>query len=221
MIYCLVTANIELIKKGIRDFPFGTFAANPSVVAKDFRDSGKPFFESMREIREIIGEETELYVQVVGQTMKEMVEDAKKVRENISGNLCIKIPACPNGYKAIQELKKEGFKISCTAVFTVNQALLAAAAGADIIAVYVNRIDKNGGDGVKVLEDIVKAYKKLCCDVIVCAASIKDSITVEKVALAGVGYVAIDYDVMHQCATHPLTKTTLVGFKKDWEDTYN
>jgi len=220
VLYCLVTANIEMIKKGINDFPFRTFAANPSIAAKDFRDSGKTFFESMREIREIVGEETELYIQVVGETAEEMVEDAKIARENITGNLCIKIPACTQGFKAIQILKSQGFKISCTAVLTVNQALMAAAAGADIIAVYVSRIDQNGGDGIKVIEDIIRAYKQLKCKVIVCAASVKDPLTVEKVALAGVGYVALDYHVMQQCATNPLTQGILEGFKKDWEDAY-
>jgi len=220
MIYCLDSANIETIKKGLKYFPFTAFSMNPSIAARDLKGSGKTFFESIKEIREVIGEETELYVQVVGQSVEEMVEDAKIIKQNVSGNLYIKIPACVNGFKAIQILKSQGFNVACTAVMNVNQALLASAAGADIIAVYVSRINKNGGDGIKVLEDIVKAYKQLNCDVIVSAASIKDPLTVEKVALAGVGFVAISYEVIEQCATHPLTQVTLDGFKRDWEDTY-
>lgn len=220
MRYSLDSAKIDIIKKGLKKYPFTAFSMNPSIAARDLKGSGKSFFESIKEIREVIGEDTELYVQVVGQTVEEMVEDAKLIRENVHGKLSIKIPACTEGFKAIQILKNQGFNISCTAIMTLNQALLAAAAGADVIAVYVSRINKNGGDGIKVLEDIVETYKKLDCNVVVSAASIKDPLTVEKVALAGVGFVALSYELMEQCATHPLTKTTLDGFKKDWEDTY-
>lgn len=220
MTYSLDSADLETIKKGLEKFPVTAFSMNPSIAARDLKGSDKTFFESIKEIRETIGEETDFYVQVVGQTVEEMVEDAQTIRKNVTGNLYIKIPACANGFKAIQILKSQGFKIACTAVMDVNQALLAATVGADIIAVYVSRINKNGGDAIKVLENIVKAYRQLNCKTAVSAASIKDPLTVEKVALVGVECVAVSYELLELCATHPLTPITLEGFKKDWESTY-
>ncbi|GAQ24900.1 transaldolase family protein [Tepidanaerobacter syntrophicus] len=220
MIYSLDSADINTIKKGLEKFPIKAFSMNPSIAARDLKGSRKSFFESLQEIRKTIGEDAELYVQVVGESVGEMVEDAKIIRKNVSGNLLIKIPACENGFKAIQLLKEEGYKVACTAVMTLNQALLAAAAGADIIAVYISRINKNGGDGIKLLEDITKAYKLLNCNVMISAASIKDPNTVERAALAGAQCVAVSYELLEACATHPLTPITLAGFRRDWEDTY-
>lgn len=220
MKYSLDTAKIELIKEGLAKYPIQAFSMNPSIAVRDLKGSDKTFFENVKEIREVIGEDSEFYIQVVGETVEEMVADAKKIREEVSGNLFIKIPAGPIGFKAIEILKAEGLKIACTAVMSVNQALLAATAGADIIAVYVSRLNKNGGNGIDLLDKIVKAYKALNIETEVSAASIKDSTTVEEAALVGVTCVAVDLEVLDACANHPLTERTLVQFKKDWEEMY-
>lgn len=220
MLYSLDTAKVDEIKLGLEKYPVKAFSMNPSIAARDLKGSDKTFFEAAKEIREVIGEEAQFYVQVVGETTDEMIKDAQRIREEISGNLYIKIPAGPNGFKAIQHLKANGFQIACTAVMTLNQALLAAEAGADIIAVYVNRIDNNGGDGIETLSKIVDAYDKLGIDTQVSAASIKNAATVERAALVGVTCVAINLEILEACADHPLTRPTLQQFKADWEDMY-
>lgn len=220
MLYSLDTAKVEEIKLGLEKFPVRAFSMNPSIAARDLKGYDKSFFEAVKEIREAIGDESQFYIQVVGESTDEMIKDAKRIREEVSGNLFIKIPAGPNGFKAIQYLKADGFQIACTAVMTLNQALLAAAAGADIIAVYVNRIDNNGGDGIETLTKIVNAYEKLGIDTQVSAASIKNAATVERAALAGVTCVAVNLEVLEACADHPLTKPTLQQFKTDWQEMY-
>lgn len=220
MKYSLDTAKLELIKEGMAKYPIAAFSMNPSIAVRDLKGSNKTFLENVKKIRETIGDSTEFYVQAVGETTEEMVRDAKRISEEVSGNLFVKIPAGPNGFKAIEILKSEGIKVACTAVMSVNQALLAAAAGADIIAVYVNRIDNNGGDGIELLEKIVKSYNALNIKTEVSAASIKNAATVEKAALVGVTCVAVNLEVLAACANHPLTQPTLTQFKKDWEDMY-
>lgn len=129
-----------------------------------------------------------------------MVLDANRIRKEIPGNTFIKIPAGPDAFSAIKILKEDHFKVSCTAVMTLNQALLAAAAGADIIAIYVSRLNKAGIDSEKLLKDIQTAYTNLNISTIICAASIKDTVTVEHLAIDGIHYMAIDEQVLDQCA---------------------
>lgn len=99
------------------------------------------------------------------------MEDAKAMVKAVPGNTFVKIPACPEGFKAIRELKNAGIATSCTAVYTFNQAMLAAMAGASYVAVYVSRLDKNGGDGIEVVRRIKQAFVAHNIDCVVSAAS--------------------------------------------------
>ena len=220
MIYSLDTANLEMIKKTRGKYPLGAYSMNPSIAVKDLTGSTKTFFEDVMEMREVIGEDAELWVQVIGEKAEDMVKDAHTLLERIPGNTCIKIPACPEGYKAMQILSKEGVTICCTAVFDVNQALLAVEAGAANVAVYVNRLDCAGGDGIEVIRKIVKIFRERNIKFTVSAASVKNPLYIEEAALAGADYVAVGYDLLEQLATHSMTEKTLEKFKEDWEGLY-
>ena len=100
--------------------------------------------------------DTPFYLEAMGDTAEEMIEDARKIRQEIKGNTMIKIPACPQGFKAIRLLKEEDILCSCTAIYDFNQAMLAAEAGAYCVAVYVSRVDNSGGDGIEVVRKIRK-----------------------------------------------------------------
>ncbi|MBP6282012.1 MAG: fructose-6-phosphate aldolase, partial [Leptotrichiaceae bacterium] len=152
MIYMLDTANVEEIKKAINLYPIQAVTTNPSIIAKENRD----FFEILKEIREVVGNDVTIHAQVIGKTAEEMISEAREIRKNVVGSLYIKIPATTQGIKAIRILSAENFNLTATAIITPQQALMAATAGAEFLAPYINRIDNICGDGVKVVEDIIR-----------------------------------------------------------------
>jgi len=222
MIYCLDNANIECIKKGLNFYPIKAFSMNPSIAKRDLAGNGKTFFESLKEIRDTIGEDTEFSVQTVGETAEEIVKDAEAIRAHVAGtNLYVKVNAFPEGYKAMRILKEKGFNITATAIASLNQGLLSVLAGADTVAVYVARTDNISGNGMQVVADIVTVLKQRgITNVKVAAASIKTAHQVEQAALAGADICALNLDVLEACASHPLTESSVKQFVKDWESLY-
>lgn len=220
IIYCLDTANLEMIKKAKDKYPVGAFSMNPSIAVRDLNKSKKGFLENVKEMRNVIGTEVEFYLQVIGETAEDMIKDAETIVKSVPGNTIIKIPACPEGIKAIRLLKKSGIKAGATGVLDVNQAVLASMAGAVNVAVYLNRLDNVGGDGIEVIRKIYDAFKIQNIKCHISAASIKNALYVEKSILAGADYITVSYELLEQLATHSLTAKTLAGFKSDWEGLY-
>ena len=156
-------------------------------------------------------------LEAMGDTAEELVEDAKAMVKAVPGNTFVKIPACPEGFKAIRELKNAGIATSCTAVYTFNQAMLAAMAGASYVAVYVSRLDKNGGDGIEVVRRIKQAFVAHNIDCVVSAASLKTPLSLQEAIEAGADNVTVDLEMLEALAVHPMTEGTLKTFKSDWE----
>src|SRR5699024_1793256 len=167
-----------------------------------------------------IGEDTSLFIQVIGLTSDEMVEDGKKIKKEVSGNTYVKIPASKEGFRAIRVLKELDIKISCTAVFTLNQAMLAAEAGADYVAVYVSRLNNLGVSGIELVRNIKEAFKNRNIQCKVAAASLKTPLDVEKSIKAGANNVTIPYSLLEEMSTHTLTQKTMEDFKNDWENLF-
>ncbi len=220
--YCLDTANIDWIKEGMEMYPLRAFSMNPGIARRDLMGKDQSFFDALKEIRETIGENTEFHVQTIGPTAEEIIKDAEAIRAHVKGdNLYVKIDAYPEGYKAMKKLHAMGYKITATAIVTVNQALLSIEAGADCVAVYVGRADNISGDGIKVVEEIGKVMKmKGINNVILAAASMRTAHQVEQAALAGADNVAVSLDILKACASHPLTNSSVDAFVKDWETLY-
>ena len=143
-------ANIEKIKRIYEYYAIDGVTTNPSILAA----AGRNPYEVLKEIREFIGEEAELHVQVVSTMAEEMIEEGHKIVEILGKNTYIKIPTIPQGLKAMKALSSEGYKITATAIYTPMQAYLAAKAGADYAAPYVNRIDNLGTNGIDVARKI-------------------------------------------------------------------
>lgn len=217
MEFCLDTGDLEMVKTVVDLYPVRCFSMNPSIAVNCLRGTGRSFLENAVMIREIIGEDTPFYLEAMGDTAEEMIEDAHKIREVVKGNTLIKIPACPQGFKAIRLLKEEGILCSCTAIYDFNQAMLAAEAGAYCVAVYVSRIDNAGGDGLDVVKRIKKAFVMEGIECKVSAASLKHAVYLEKAALAGADNVTVTLDMLEKMAVHPMTQRTLDTFKADWE----
>lgn len=213
---CLTTFDVEMVRRALPVYPVNCFAMNPSIAVKDLKGRAD-FLGTAREIRRLIGEEQKFYLEVMGDTAPEMAEDARRIVSEVPGNTLVKIPAGAEGYRAIALLRQEGIRCSCTAVFDVEQALLAAAAGAVCVAVYVSRLDKAGGDGLETVSRIRQAFSRINTPCMLCAASLKTPEQVEQAICRGAENVTVDLPLLEQMALHPMTERTLQAFREDWE----
>ena len=146
-----------------------------------------------------------------------MVEEARKLAK-IAGNVVIKIPCIPEGLKAVKILSAEGIKTNVTLVFSMSQALLAARAGATYVSPFIGRLDDINQDGVKLVDNIVKAFKLYGIETEVIAASIRNIEHVEKVMLTGCQIATIPTKVLAQMINHPLTDKGLAQFMADYQN---
>lgn len=216
MIYMLDTANLNAIRKAFDIYPITGVTTNPTIISKENRD----FIGLLKEIREIIGEDTMLHAQVIGKSAEDMIKEAKYLNETIGGNFYVKIPVTKEGIKAIRVLSKEGINITATAIFTAQQALMAAVSGAKFVAPYVNRIDNISGNGVEVVKDILEELKLYNLDCKVLAASFKNVQQVQDLSRNGVHSVTVNPDIMDKMLEHPLTDWSVDQFINDWEKVY-
>ncbi len=206
-------ANVKKIKEILEYYPIDGVTTNPSILAK----SGRNPYEVLKEIREAIGEESELHAQVISRTAEDMVAEGHKIVELLGKNTFVKVPVIPEGLKAIKILKSEGYKVTATAIYTPMQAYLAAKAGADYAAPYVNRIDNLGANGIasaKTMHDIFEnnGYKTM-----ILAASFKNSQQVQELCEYGVGAATIACDVIENLIKNVTVTSAVEDFIKDFE----
>lgn len=216
MIYILDTADLAAIKHCNEFYPLSGVTTNPSIIAKEKGD----FWQILKEIRGAIGNDKMLHVQTVQTTAKKMVEEAKLIKEKIGGDIYIKIPIGEEGLKAVPMIKNLGIGVTMTAIFTPAQALMAAKAGADFVAPYVNRLDNILGDGTNVVAEIVQQFEIYGLDCKVLAASFKNAEQVHRCALCGCHSVTVSADVLKSLITHPMTDAAVEGFERDWKGVY-
>ncbi len=218
MIYILDTADIEAIRHCNEYYPLAGVTTNPSIISNEHTD----FWPLLKEIRAIIGYDKMLHVQTVQKTADKIVEEAKLLKKELGGNFFIKIPISEEGLKATMEIKRQKLDIgvTITAIFTPAQALIAAKAGADFVAPYVNRLDNILGDGINVVEEIVSQLKNYDMDAKVVAASFKNVEQVHKCATAGCHSATVTADVLENIVAHPMTDISIQGFEKDWAAEY-
>lgn len=210
------SAETKKIAKLNEYYPIAGVTTNPSILVS----SKRPYLEVLQEIRSIIGDEKELFVQALGDTAEEIVEEGKYITKAISGKVVLKVSATEEGIKAIKLLSKENIPILATTVYTALQALLVALAGAKYVAPYVNRIDNLSGNGVRVVKEIIQLYQNygLTCEVI--GASFKNVQQVYEVALVGAKTVTVAPDIIEKFIASPSTKMDVETFKKQWQELY-
>ncbi|WP_252236416.1 fructose-6-phosphate aldolase [Clostridium sp. CH2] len=217
MIYMIDTANIEEIKDAMEYYPLSGVTTNPTILSKENKDP----ISLLKKIRTIVGEETMIHAQVISLSTEGMIKDAEYLKENIGGNLYIKIPVTKEGIKAIKILKAKGFNITATAIFTAQQGLMASVAGADYIAPYVNRIDNLSGDGVGVVGYLINMIKEYNLATKVLAASFKNVQQVHEISKLGGHSVTVGKDIFDKLIEHPMTDWSVDNFIKDWEKAFN
>ncbi|MBE6669852.1 MAG: fructose-6-phosphate aldolase [Ruminococcaceae bacterium] len=216
MIYILDTADLASIKRCNEFYPLSGVTTNPSIIARANTD----FWKLLLDIREIIGDEKMLHVQTTAKKAEDIVSEAKLLRERLGENFYVKIPIGEEGLKSTVALKKLGIGVTMTAIFTPSQALMASVAGADFVAPYVNRLDKIGGDGARVVAEIVELLDIHGLDTKVLAASFKNTEQVHKCALCGCHSVTVTEDILKDLISYPLTDAAVEGFDRDWRSVY-
>ena len=177
-------ARIDVIKELYDVYSPDGVTTNPTILAR----SGKPPLEVLQQIREFIGPDAMLHVQVVSKTADGMVAEGRKIAEVLGKNTYIKIPSVPEGFKAMKLLKKEGYNVTATVIYHVMQAYLAAKAGADFVAPYVNHIDNLGADGIQSVKAIQNIIDNCGFKTQILAASFRNSQQLQALCEYGIGF---------------------------------
>lgn len=215
MIYMLDTADLNSIQELIKFFPIEGITTNPTIVAK----SGvKNLKELYSDIRKSIGEKRSLHIQALGDTSETIVEEAKLISNLYGENTYIKIPVMKEGIRAMLEIKKQKISVGITAtgIMSAQQALMAAQAGANFVAPYVNRSDNHNEDGIKLVSEIARllSINELNCQIL--GASFKNIKQVHDTMLAGATSVTVDPELFQRIIYHSITDWSIDTFKSDW-----
>ncbi len=204
------TANLEHIREvnswGILD----GVTTNPTLVAKE----GRSFEDLINEICSIV--DGDISAEAVSMDADGMVKEARKLSK-MHKNVVVKIPMTSEGLKAVKALSGEDIRTNVTLVFSSNQALLAAKAGATYVSPFVGRLDDINHTGMDLVRDIVEIFEVHGYHTQVIAASIRHPLHVTEAALAGAHVATIPYDVLKKMVRHNLTDAGIERFLKDWE----
>lgn len=205
-------ANVEKVREVWDMYACDGVTTNPSILAK----GGRKPYEVLKELREVVGPDGELHVQVMSRDAEDMIEEAKVIREKLGENTFIKVPATPQGMKAIKTLAAQGVNVTATTIYTPMQAFLAAKAGAKYAAPYINRIDNFGYDGVQVAMDIQDIFENNNLDCQVLAASFKNSQQVLELTKYGIGAATVSTDVINGLIKNAAIDAAIEGFEDDF-----
>ena len=204
------TANIEEIRKANDRGVIDGVTTNPSLVAKE----GREFKELVQEIVDIVN--GPISVEVISTNAEGMVKEAVELSE-WSPNIVVKIPMIPEGLKAVKILSAKGIKTNVTLIFSANQALLAAKAGATYASIFIGRLDDIGHDGLDVVRDTVNIFKSYNFETEVLTASVRHPLHVINAAKLGSHVATIPPKVLALMFKHNLTDAGLKRFLEDWK----
>ncbi|MBQ1802873.1 MAG: fructose-6-phosphate aldolase [Lachnobacterium sp.] len=211
MKFFIDTANVEDIKKANDMGVISGVTTNPSLIAKEGRD----FNEVIKEIASIVDGPISGEVKATTTDAKGMIEEGREIAK-IHPNMVVKIPMTSEGLKAIKALTAEGIKTNCTLIFTANQALLAAEAGATYVSPFLGRLDDINTPGIDLIRKISEIFAIYDYKTQIIAASVRNPIHVTDCALAGADIATVPYKVIDQMTKHPLTDQGIEKFQKDY-----
>ena len=212
MKFFLDTANVDEIRKANDMGVICGVTTNPSLIAKEGRD----FKQVVAEIASIVDGPISGEVKATTTDAKGMIAEGREIAK-IHKNMVVKIPMTIEGLKACHALASEGIKVNMTLIFTVNQALLAARAGAAFVSPFVGRLDDISERGTALIEEVAAVFARHGIQSEIIAASIRHPMHVTECALAGADIATVPYKVIEQMTKHPLTDQGIEKFKKDYE----
>lgn len=204
------TANFDEIKAAYEMGFVAGVTTNPSLIVKEKRD----LKEVIKQIAELV--DGPVSAEVIATEAPEMVKEAQELVK-LGKNVVIKVPMTEEGLKAVSILSKEGIKTNVTLIFSANQALLAARAGATFVSPFVGRIDDMSMDGITLIEDIAEIFIMHDIKAEIIAASVRTPMHMTQCAKAGAHIATVPYKVLTASMKHPLTDAGLARFLADWE----
>ncbi len=213
MKFLIDNADLDKIRKIYNYYPVDGVTTNPSILAK----TGRKPYEVLKEIRKFIGPGEELHVQVISRKAEDMVSEGRSIVRELGDKTYVKVPAIPEGIKAIGLLSREGISVTATAVYTPMQAFLAGKAGAVYVAPYVNRIDNLGADGIRTAQTIHDIFRMNSLDTQVLAASFKNSQQILELVRYGIGAVTAAPDVIEGLLRCADVDRAVEDFTSDFE----
>lgn len=211
MKFFIDTANVEDIKKANDMGVICGVTTNPSLIAKE----GRVFEEVIAEIASIVDGSISGEVRATTTDAESMIREGREIAK-IHKNMVVKIPMTVEGLKAVKVLSSEGIKTNVTLIFTANQALLAARAGASYVSPFLGRLDDISTKGIDLVAEIAEMFDVAGIETEIIAASVRNPIHVTECALAGADIATVPYKVIEQMTHHPLTDAGIEKFKQDY-----
>ncbi len=215
MKFFIDTANVDDIRKANDMGVICGVTTNPSLIAKEGRD----FTEVIKEITSIVDGPISGEVKATTVDAEGMIREGREIAA-IHPNMIVKIPMTVEGLKAVKVLSKEGIKTNVTLIFSANQALLAARAGATYVSPFLGRLDDISSPGIELIEHIVQIFSNYDIETEIIAASIRNTVHVTECALAGADIATVPYAVIEQMTKHPLTDQGIVKFQEDYRKVF-
>ncbi len=206
----LDTADIEEIRVAARWGVLDGVTTNPTLYAK----VGGSYEDILKEICSITS--GPVSAEVVAEDVEGMLKEGRAFAK-LAPNIVVKVPMSEEGLEAISRFAEEGIKTNCTLIFSANQGLLAAKAGASLLSPFVGRLDDINEDGMTCVRELVDIVEIHDLDSEVLAASIRHPLHVTQAALAGAHIATLPFKVLQQMVHHPLTDKGIVTFRADWE----
>lgn len=210
------SSNIEQIKELNDLLTITGVTTNPTILTK----SGREAMDVVKDLCEVLSEDQLLFIQTIQTSFEGIMEEAKMISSIRNKNMYVKIPVTHEGLRAIKECKKLGIHTLATAIYTADQAFLAAMNGAEYLAPYTNRMC-NYGDGVQDVKDLIEMLRVNHMPAKVIAASFKNTYQVHELIKAGIQAVTVPCDVLYQMIDHPGTKIAVGEFSVNWQRAYN
>lgn len=211
MEFFLDTASLDEIREAAKWGVVSGVTTNPTLMS---REGDADFRETIKTICDIIN--GPISAEVVSTKAAGMIDEGRPISK-WHPNVVVKIPMTPDGLEAVKVLSSEGIRVNTTLIFTANQALLAAKAGAYIVSPFIGRLDDISEDGMQVIRDTVQIYNNYGIKTKVLAASIRHPRHITEAAKAGAHIATMPFSVLKQSMKHPLTDIGLERFLKDWE----
>lgn len=212
MKFFIDTAKVEDIRKANDMGIICGVTTNPSLIAKEGRD----FNEVIKEITTIVDGPISGEVKATTTDAEGMIEEGREIAK-IHPNMVVKIPMTGEGLKAVKVLSAEGIKTNVTLIFTANQALLAARAGATYVSPFLGRLDDISTDGLPLIRQIAEMFAVANIQTEIIAASVRHPVHVTECALAGADIATVPYKVLEQMLHHPLTDSGIIKFQEDYK----
>src|SRR5215211_7356312 len=207
----LDTADINEIRQVARWGVLDGVTTNPTLFAKT---SGRSYEEVLKEICGITS--GPVSAEVVAEDVEGMLREGRAFAK-LAPNIVVKVPMSEEGLEAMSRFAEEGIKTNCTLIFTANQGLLAAKAGASLLSPFVGRVDDINEDGMQVIRELAEIIRFFEFDSEVLTASVRHPRHVTEAALNGSHIATLPFKVFQQMVHHPLTDKGIVQFKRDWE----